>query len=233
MCSQMTTLGIFVDGGFAEYNIAPERALHRIPETLSSEWAVFVEPLSCVLNAVNKLKPLAGESAVILGAGPMGLLFTQVLAAAGVKPIIVSEVSGFRRKYAEEGGAHAVVDPQTEDLKKGVHELTGIGADIAVDAVGTLLKDALELVRTGGRVMLFGQNENARADIQQYYITRHEKQVLGSFIAGFTFPQAVKLLDSGLLHVDKLITHRIKLEEFGESLELLKKGEAIKVIMTP
>jgi threonine dehydrogenase-like Zn-dependent dehydrogenase len=233
MCENMTTLGIFIDGGFAQYNVAPEEALHEIPSEMPPERAVFAEPLSCVVNAVDKLKPQPGESAVILGAGPIGLLFIQMLVATGVKPLIASEPVEFRRKVAWESGAQVVVDPQKENLRERVMELTNRGVDMAVDAVGVLFEDAVKLVRPGGRVMIFGQNETFTAQFKPYYITRYEKRILGSFIAKFTFPKAIKLLESDLLQTDKLVTHQLKLEEFSKGLELMRKGEAIKVILKP
>lgn len=233
MCENMTTLGIFINGGFAQYNIAPEKALHRIIKEMPSEQAVFAEPLSCVVNAVEKLKPQPGETAVVLGAGPIGLLFIQLLIAAGVKTLIVSEPVDLRSEVARESGAHVVVNPQKNNLREKVMELTSRGVDIAVDAVGSLFEDAVGLVRSGGRVMIFGQNETFTAKFKPYYITRYEKQILSSFIARYTFPRAIRILESGLLKTDKLVTHRLKLEDFGKGLELMRKGEAIKVVLKP
>ena len=92
MCDNFTTLGIFVDGGFAEYSKTPAKALHKISNRVSPEQAILVEPLSCVVNAMNKLGIKPGEAIVILGAGPMGLLFVQMVKVAGASKIIVSEI---------------------------------------------------------------------------------------------------------------------------------------------
>lgn len=234
MCSNMTTLGIFLDGGFAQYNVAPARALHKISRQVPPEIAVFAEALSCVVNATRKIALEPGETAVVLGAGPIGLYFTQIFKASGAGQIIVAEVSPYRQKFAELSGATRVVDPRKEDPVAVISSLTGgLGADVVVDAVGTLLPLALKLVRRGGRILLFGQNQNARAEIAQNDITRNEITIMGSFIARYTFPPTIKLIESGLLNLEPLITHRLPLERIAEGMEAMKSGEAIKVIIFP
>ncbi|WP_088555121.1 zinc-binding dehydrogenase, partial [Calderihabitans maritimus] len=233
MCENMTTLGIFVDGGFAEYNVAPAKALHKISKDVPPEIAVFAEPLSCVVNATQKIGLEPGENVVVLGAGPIGLYFTQLLKAAGAGKIIVSEISEFRKKYALESGATRVVDPTTEDLVEVVRQETGAGVDVAVDAVGCLIKDAMAVVRRGGRILLFGQNQNARAEIAQNDITRNELTVMGSFIARYTFPPTIKILESGILPLEKLITHRLSLAEIEKGFEAMRRGDALEVVVIP
>ncbi|MFQ5795697.1 MAG: alcohol dehydrogenase catalytic domain-containing protein [Candidatus Bipolaricaulia bacterium] len=233
MCQNLTALGIFIDGGFAEYNIAPESNLHQVPDHMLPERAAFAEPLACVVNARNQLRPQAGESVAILGAGPIGQLFTQVLGAEGVRPIIVSEPSEFRREYAKRSGAHRVVNPLEESLEAAVQKETGRGADIVVDAVGSLFPQTLQVARTGGRVMLFGQNTEAHAEITQNDITQRCLTVIGSWITNYTFPTAIRLLDSGALRVEELITHEFGLNEFDQAIDLLREGQAIKILLRP
>lgn len=233
MCEEVTTLGIHIDGGLARYNVAPERALYKIPPEVPPEHAVLVEPLSCVVHAVDRLQPQPGESAVVLGAGPIGLEFTQLMSAAGVKPVIVSEPAQLRRERAAQNGAHIVADPTCSDLSEIVQRETGIGADMVVDAVGTLMEQAIPLARRGGRVMIFGQNQAYLASVKPYDITRHELNILGSYTAPFSFPRAIELLNQGLIRPEKLITHRLGLGQIQDGLELLRRGEAIKVVIDP
>jgi len=234
MCSEMTTLGIFMHGGFAEYNVAPAKALNKISKEIPPEIAVFAEPLSCVVNATQKIKLQPGETAVVLGAGPIGLYFTQIFKASGAGKIIVAEISEFRKKYALENGATRIVNPREEDLEQIVKaETGGLGADVVVDAVGVLLKDAIKVSRRGGRILLFGQNLNARDEIAQNDITRNELTIMGSFIAKYTFPPTIKMIESGVLPLEKLITHRLPLSEIYQGLEAMKKGEAIEVVIFP
>lgn len=233
MCENMTTLGIFINGGFARYNVAPAKALHKISPGLLAELAVFTEPLSCVVSATQRLKVHPGEVVVVLGAGPIGLLFVQMFKASGAGKIIVSEISEYRAKFAYESGASRVVNPLQDNLERIVKEETLVGADVVVDAVGTLFGSAMAIVRRGGRILLFGQNYQARAQVAQNDITRNELTIMGSFIARFTFPTAIKIIESKVLNLEKLITDKLPLEDVHKGIEAMRKGEAIKVIITP
>ncbi|RLE13163.1 L-threonine 3-dehydrogenase [Candidatus Aerophobetes bacterium] len=233
MCERMVSLGEQIDGAFAEYSLVPSKMLHKVSLKLDPELAVFAEPLSCVVNATGKLKVQPGENVVILGAGPIGLLFTQMFKASGAGKIIVSEVSEYRGKYAVESGATRLVNPAKENLEEIVKQETAIGADVVVDAVGTLFKDAIRIVRKGGRILLFGQNYKARSEIFQNDITRNEITILGSYIAKFTFPPAVKIIESGVLNLKKLITHRFSLKDIYKGIDLMRDKKAIKVVITP
>jgi (R,R)-butanediol dehydrogenase/meso-butanediol dehydrogenase/diacetyl reductase len=233
MCENMTTLGIFIDGGFARYNVAPAKMLYPISSHLSSELAVFAEPLSCVVNATQKLRLHPGESVVVLGAGPIGLLFTQMFKASGAGKILVSEISEYRARFAQESGATRVINPLKENLEGVVKSETGFGADVVVDAVGVLFKVAMGIARRGGQVLLFGQNYQARTEIAQNDITRNELVILGSFIAKFTFPSTIKIIESRVLNLEKLITHRLPLSEIHRGIEAMRNQKAIKVVIAP
>lgn len=233
MCENMTTLGIFINGGFARYNVAPAKALHKISPDLLAELAVFTEPLSCVVSATQRLKVHPGEVVVVLGAGPIGLLFVQMFKASGAGKIIVSEISEYRAKFAYESGVSRVVNPLQDNLERIVKEETLVGADVVVDAVGTLFGSAMAIVRRGGRILLFGQNYQARTQVAQNDITRNELTVMGSFIARFTFPAAIKIIESKVLNLEKLITDKLPLEDIHKGIEAMRKGEAIKVIIRP
>lgn len=233
MCENMTTLGIFINGGFARYNVARAKALHKISPGLLPELAVFTEPLSCVVSATQRLKVHPGEVVVVLGAGPIGLLFVQMFKASGAGKIIVSEISEYRAKFAYQSGASRVVNPLKDNLERIVKEETLVGADAVVDAVGTLFRSAMAIVRRGGSILLFGQNYQARTEVAQNDITRNELTLMGSFIARFTFPAAIKIIESKVLNLEKLITDKLPLEDIHKGIEAMRKGEAIKVIIRP
>jgi (R,R)-butanediol dehydrogenase/meso-butanediol dehydrogenase/diacetyl reductase len=233
VCENMTSLGIFRHGGLAEFNLAPARALHKIHRDVPTERACLAEPLACVWHAFEKTNLLPGESVAILGAGPIGLLFLMLFKSAGAGNIFVIEPTEFRRQTAEQLGADVVIDPNTEDAAAAVKALTRIGVDIAVDAAGSLLPEALNLIRRGGRVILFGVNQHAERSLNQYAITRFEASILGSYIQRTAFPKVVRILEAGLLPVEKLITHRLRLNEVGVALEAMRVGEAIKAVVQP
>jgi 2-desacetyl-2-hydroxyethyl bacteriochlorophyllide A dehydrogenase len=233
VCENMTTLGIFIDGGFTHYNVAPVEALFKISKNVPLERAIFAEPLSCVLNGINRIEPGAGESALVLGAGPIGLYFVGMFRMMGLPDIVVSEPNPGRAEMAVACGATEVIDPSRRRVEEVVRSITGIGADMAVDAVGSLMPDAIKSVRKGGRVLLFGMNSEAVAEVRQNDLTRNEIEITGSFIANNTFPATVELLESGRLDVEKLVTHRFALRDIHAAIEAMRSGEAIKVLVDP
>jgi len=229
----MTTLGIFIDGGFTQYNIAPANALFKISNDVPLEQAIFAEPLSCVLNGVIRVEPRPGESALVLGAGPIGLYFVGIFRMHGLGTIIVSEPNPARAQMAVSLGATEVVNPVDRNITEAVRERTGIGADIAVDAVGALMPDAIASVRKGGKVLLFGMNSEAVAEVHQNDLTRNEIELAGSFIANNTFPATVELLESRRLDLQQLVTHRFSLNDIHAAIDAMRSGEAIKVLVDP
>jgi threonine dehydrogenase-like Zn-dependent dehydrogenase len=125
------------------------------------------------------------------------------------------------------------MDPRREDAAAAVRAATTLGADIVIDAAGTLLPEALAMVRRRGRVILFGMNLHSDRTVNQYAITRHEISIMGSFIQTREFPKAVRILESGILPVEQLATHYLRLPDVGQGFEALRSGEAIKVVVEP
>ncbi|HZU16215.1 MAG TPA: alcohol dehydrogenase catalytic domain-containing protein [Candidatus Dormibacteraeota bacterium] len=230
-CERFTTHGIFVDGGLAPRAVVPARSCHRISEAVPRHLAALAEPLSCVVNGVRLARVEPGETALVLGAGPIGLMFTALLRLAG-SGVIAVEPAPRRRELAAVLGAERVVDPAREPVEEAVRAATGgIGADAVVDAVGTQLPVALDLVRPGGRVVLFGMNQRARAEVSQNLITRKEVQVLGAYVGRDVFPSAVRLLEQGRADLSPMVTDRIGLPELPAAVERLRRGEAVKVVV--
>ncbi len=232
-CERFTTLGIFLDGGLAPYEVAPARALFPISPDVPLERAIFTEVLSTVVGGTLQARLHPGEHAVVLGCGPVGLLFLQIFRASGAGSLIAVDIAPFRLEFARRAGADFMVNPREQDVEAVVQEVTGIGADVVVDAVGSLIGTTLRLVRPGGTVVLFGMNARARAEIAQYDITRRELRVVGSYVGRHTFPLAIQMLERGVIRPEELVTHRLPLEQFGDGLEQLRRGEAVKVMIVP
>lgn len=237
LCENMTTLGIFIDGGFARYNVAPESAVYKIPEDMAWEDAALVEPVSCVVNGVTRAGIRAGKIVAIIGAGPIGLIWTALARRAGASKVIVSEVRERRIKAAERIGADVVINPKEVDPVEKVKGLTdGRGVDVAVEVVGhpTTAQQAIRMLAYGGRAVLFGTcPPETRIPITPYDIMRHEKEIVGSFIANFTFLPAIRAMYEKMVPSDILITHRFGVKDFNKAIETHLSGEGIKILILP
>ncbi len=230
-CENIIPMGLGGEGGFAEYIRVSEKVAFRIADDLPTEIAAFAEPLACAVNGINKIRVNPGESVTVIGAGPIGLLFVQLMKASGAYPIIVSEPSELRRDFALKSGADYVVNPMETDLEAFVLEKTGIGTDFAIDVVGSQMMQAIKAIRKGGKVLLFGVNTKAQPAVVQSQVIFKEASVLGTWLANATFPRAVAILESGVLNLKELVTHTMALEQLTDGIELLRKGEGIEIII--
>jgi len=224
-------LGIFRDGALASHVLAPAGAAYALAGSVPAAVPSLAEPLACVVNGTRRVAARPGESVLILGAGAIGCLFLAVLRASGCGPIIVVEPVAARADVAMAMGADAVLPP--DGLGAALAERLPGGADIVVDAVGSQLATAIEAAAMGGRIVLFGMNGNARPAVHQVEITEKSLAILGSYISNFTFPEAVRLLESGRLLVEPMISAVLPLTEAAEAFELLRSGGASKVVITP
>jgi len=222
-CERFTTLGVFADGGLAPKVRVPEGQCHPIAYGLPAHVAALAEPLSTVVHGARQAAVFPGETATVIGAGPIGLMFAALLAAGGATVTVV-EPSPKRAALAGRLGAARVVAPG-EPLEEP--------ADVVVDAVGSQLRAALELVAPGGRILLFGVNTEARAEIAQERITRGELTVIGSYVGQDVFPDAIRLLEQRRIDFQPLVTHRISLEELPAAVDELRAGRAVKVEVEP
>jgi threonine dehydrogenase-like Zn-dependent dehydrogenase len=231
-CERFSSIGIFRDGALAEAVNVPARCCFEISEDVPASVAALTEPLSCVMNGVRQASPIPGEFALIYGAGAIGLLFLAVLTASGVR-CIVSEPSPVRRATATQMGAHLTIDPMVSDFGADIAAVTRGGADIAIDAAGSRLADAIKHTRTGGRILLFGFNTNALPQIQQSEITRRELLIYGTWTGRFVFPDSIRLQESGLVDLTPLTKNIYHLEEAPAAFERLRSGDIVKAILTP
>lgn len=230
-CTDMRVHGVFDDGGLAEYAVMTDTACIPISSAVPVEIAALTEPLACVLSGVRKAALVPGETVVILGAGAIGLLYLATLKAAGAGTIIVVEPSPWRGEVASGMGATAVIDPTRSDTASEIERLVPGGADIVIDAVGSQLPIALRIAARRGRIVLFGLNSNAEAPTKQHLITEKELTLLGSFVGQQSFPDAIRLLEAGIIDFAPIASHTYSLEELPEKIAEIRGGTVVKAVV--
>ncbi|MBB4661536.1 alcohol dehydrogenase catalytic domain-containing protein [Conexibacter arvalis] len=232
-CERFTTIGIFRDGGMASHVVAPAHACHRISDALPARVAALVEPLSCVYNGIEQARLVPGETAVVLGAGAIGLMFAALLRAGGASRVVVVEPGELRREIALRIGASAALDPRAEGFAEALEAALGtaVGADVVVDAVGSQLPAAIGHAAPRGRVLLFGMDARAHGEVPQVEITRRELVVFGTYIGDHTFPATIRLLESGVVDLTPLISHWVGLDELPATLEAVRGDSVVKAVV--
>ena len=229
-------------GGFAEYVRAMpwivERGMVEIPAGISFEEATFVEPVNTCLKAVEKARVEAGETVVVIGQGPIGLLLMLLARRVGAR-VLTTDPMAERRAASERLGAVAAFDPLAVSVAEEVRKLTaGRGADVVLVAVPlpAALPEALAIARPGGRVLLFAQNDpHMKIEFSAADVGVEEKEILGSYSAALDRQaESANLIFSRALPVSALITHRFSLEEFGAALSLAARpNNSLKILVIP
>lgn len=243
LCDSLRLVGITpeIAGGLAEEMILTGEILrngivHRIPEGMSDAHAALAEPISSVLASHQKAGTTLGDTVVVIGGGPIGCLHIVVAKERGAK-VILSEPAEIRRGLAAGFGPNRIIDPTGEDVVQRVRELTGgLGADIVICAnpVAATQAQAVEMVRKGGRVILFGglPKANPTTSLDGNRIHYGEINVTGAFSYHPTVhQQALSFLADRPALADKLISHRFKLDQINEAFLIANNGEALKVMI--
>jgi threonine dehydrogenase-like Zn-dependent dehydrogenase len=236
LCANLLITGHQVNGTMAEYVIAEACFVHHKPENISFEEAAIAEPTSGSLHAVERCGIHLGDFVVVLGCGTIGSLAMQHALNKGAE-ILVSEPLEFKRKVAEQLGAHHTLDPYKEDLAARVKRLTGgIGADCVIEAVGLAetLASTVSLVRRGGTIMLIGWSGNKTDPFDLTSVTLDELTVLGTLGFCHDFPVALKLMSMEKVKIKPIISHRIPFEEVERGIKMLHGHEegVWKVVLT-
>ncbi|APT88805.1 iditol 2-dehydrogenase [Corynebacterium frankenforstense DSM 45800] len=227
------------DGGMAEYMYVPTRALvHKISSEIKPEHAAYAEPLSCALHAVERADLRFEDTLVVAGAGPIGL---GVIAGARQKNplrIIALDMDDDKLALAKKVGADLTVNVKTEDAPAIVRELTdGYGADVYIEATGhpSGVTQGLDMLRKLGRFVeysVFGSETSV-----DWSIISDDKEldVYGAHLGPYTWPAAIKLIESGVLPLDEICTDQFPLAQFQDALDLVgdSEGASVKVSILP
>lgn len=239
LCSNIQAIGVDVNGGFAEYLKAPEEVVYPLPDHVDFDTGAMVEPVGCAIRGFDNTRTTLGDTVIIIGAGPMGLILTQMALLQGAAKVLVVEIIPERRKMAEKLGAFRTINPREEDVVKSVAEETdGNGPEVVFEAVGSArtIELALDIAGRGSRVNLFGVAPQTDViNVKPFMLYDKELKISASYRDPFTFDRAIQLLSNGRISVKSLITHRYPLSDIKKAFEVFetKKNEAIKIMINP
>ena len=224
-------------GAFAEYVTVPERILYRLPEGLSFSDAAMLEAVSVAIHAVRVAEVKGGETALVIGAGMIGLLILQAAKASGCSRVFVADVDATRLELARTLGADGVIDSSRESLVSRIEELTaGRGVDVALEAVGRseTVAAAIDATRKGGTVVLVG-NIAPEVTIPLQKLVTRQIRLQGSCASAGEYPQAIQWMAEGKIQVAPLITVVAPLEEGPAWFARLHAREPnlMKVVLDP
>lgn len=236
-CIRYQELGFGTDGVWRQFFTIPARCLYHVKSNTNPEHAALVEPLNCVLGAMEKCSLQAGDDVLILGAGPAGLFFCQAARLKGAGHVIVTTSNSARRQKALQCGADLVVDPQRENLAATVKEATGgHGPAIAVDAVGLpeTFKTCIDLVTPEGQVVAYGVG--ARQPLSNLLIDNIVMKMLtirSDQSSHRNYERAIRLIETGRIDVESMITHRYSFGDVQKAVDVVsdRSSGAVKVVV--
>lgn len=238
LCPERASIGSAVNGGFTRYVIVPARNVHILPDNVSFLAGALTEPLACVVHGVLDMPKITpGDVAVVAGPGAIGLLTAQVVRAAGATVVLLgTDADEHRLALATELGVDYTFNVQQEGYKESIAELTnGYGADIVCECsgAGPAAQMLLEVVRRAGQyaqIGLFGKP--VAWDLDQ--ICYKELSVTGSNASvPSAWDRALKLMGSGLVKTEPLISSVLPITEWREAFDLFEKRQGLKIVLQP
>jgi len=237
ICQNLRIIGIDLDGAFAEFVKIPVTNIWRLDPAIPEHYAAILDPLG---NAVHTVLAgaIAGQTALVTGCGPIGLMSIALAKACGSSTVFATETNEHRRKMAKEMGADLVLNPVTEDPVRKILEATGgTGVDVLLEMSGnpTAIQQGFKALRAGGRASLLGiPTENVPLDLVQDVIFK------GATVQGIygrrmyeTWVQMTALLKAGRVNLEPLFGERMELDNFEAAFAKLHSGMAGKILMYP
>ena len=238
LCPTRKGFGYGVNGAMAEYVKVPARCLHHVPDTLPFELACLTEPHCVAYNAMcgnASIKP--GDSVLVLGPGPIGLLCARMAALSGANPLIVAGLSGDAERLATARalGATHTVNIQAQSLEEVLRSLAPLGADVVCDASGASrpLDVALKLVAPDGQVIKVGWSPD-QVPLDLNPLVQKNVRLQGSFSHNYPiWERVIHLLDQGLTKADLIVGLKANLTGWHDAFDAMHSGRVIKSVLIP
>lgn len=244
LCSNYREIAQAWPGGFADYvAVPPENLAHgviqKVPENLNSSFAAIAEPLSSCLNAQEKGGVGLGDCVLILGAGPVGCFHICLARARGAEKIIIADIQQSRLEFAKRFDPDVIINASESSIVDAVRQITnGCGANVIITAnpdPGSQVQ-AVRMAAKGGRILLFGglPADQRTPGLDMNIVHYNALHLIGTTIfAPRHFNLALKLLASGRIPGEKMVTHQFKLSDFANGVRLARAGEVLKAVFVP
>jgi L-iditol 2-dehydrogenase len=238
LCSDPQVIGYKLNGGFAQYVLVPAGKVVPLDESAGLAGGVLCETLACVIHGYDRLGFRAAASAMILGAGTVGLLWTAMLSSSPCSLLIQSEPLEFRRRKAAELGAHVVIDPNKVELAEAVRAACPEGVDFIIDATGNpdAVEQALPLVARGGTFVVFGVcPAEASIRVNPFELYNKETRIIASKMPPGTLDRSARLIESRRIPCDKIVTETTGLAALPEAVASFndRRDRQVKVAIDP
>lgn len=217
-CTHMKGYGTTYPGGFAEFVTVPQKQVYHLPQGLDFKTGSQCETTSCCVNGIDLCHIKAGQTVLVIGAGPIGLMMLQLARQGGAGKVIVSELVEEKRNLALKLGADVAVDPQREDLKAVIARQCE-NLDCVIEAAGTPFTQAqaIEVAGNTCTVMLFGLvPPQTEIPLKTFRVFNRELKITSSFINPYTFSRAIQLLAQRRVVLDEVITDIVPLADIGQ-----------------
>jgi 2-desacetyl-2-hydroxyethyl bacteriochlorophyllide A dehydrogenase len=230
VCDNKGGFGIGRNGGFAEFVKLPQDFCVPIPAGMPARWGVLAEPLACVLNGLDRLGPVFGDSVLVFGAGTVGLMLARVLQHAGASHVAIVDTSPGRLRVAENFLGQVATATSPDELT------ADRGWDVVADATGVpaAMEAGLEHLGTRGRFLLMGvASPQDLLRVRPMDMVRKEQSIISSVSVNHTVSRAVALLAENVLQGDLLLELPLDLDDFAQAFESLTAGRGLKVVLTP
>ena len=229
LCENWNGIGVArTNGGFAEYVVVPARVLYPIPPTMTWAEAALIEPVSCVVRGFHRLSPQVGESYLVYGAGPMGLLNAQVARFNGASTVAIVDINPSRLERARSVFGFDLLGATLDEVR----HVAPRGFDNVIEATGVtkVAEMAINAVKRRGKLLLFGvcpPGEKASYDVFRIY--NEEITVLGTMAVLYSYGPAIDVIAAGAVDASKMVTHTFDIDAFPEALALARQGTGLKI----
>ena len=223
------------DGAFTEYVSWPGDFAYKLPENVSTTEGALCEPLSVGIHACRRGSVGTGDTVLVTGAGPIGLMVMEAARAAGATDIVLTDVVDEKLAFARERGADLAVNVTEDDLEAAVDEYTdGVGVDVVVEASGAVssIESTLDVVCRGATVVLVGLASEATVPFDVLEIIDNELDVLGSFRYKDTYPAAIDLLADDVVDVEGIVEFESSLKEIDDAFQQAMDPNVVKGMIT-